>query len=165
MKIRLLILFLIVQVSAQVHAEEDVMIVDTKRMTMATALKVAQAAIDACTAMGIQIGVTVVDREGNVQVALRDTIAAPITIPISQKKAFTSANFNSSTTALADRADSPVGRQEMLLMSAGALPVEAGGSLLGAVGVSGAPSGETDEECAQAGVDAVIDELELSIDG
>ncbi|MBX2885509.1 MAG: heme-binding protein [Granulosicoccus sp.] len=165
MKARFLIILLFLQTAGQLHADEDVLVVDTKRMTLATALQVAQATIASCTAKGIQIGVTVVDREGNVQVALRDTIAAPITIPISRKKAFTSANFNSSTTALAERADTPVGRQEMLLMSAGALPIEVGGSLLGAVGVSGAPSGATDEECAQAGVDAVIDELELSIDG
>ncbi|MGB5405433.1 MAG: heme-binding protein, partial [Thiogranum sp.] len=30
-----------------------------------------------------------------------------------------------------------------------------------AVGVSGAPSGKTDEECAQAGIDEVIDDLEM----
>ncbi len=35
--------------------------------------------------------------------------------------------------------------------------------MLGGVGVSGAPAGETDEECAQAGVDAVIDDLEMSM--
>lgn len=165
MKIRILVIFLLAQVTAHIHADDEVMTVDTKRMTLATAITVAEAAIESCTAMGIQIGVTVVDREGNVQVSLRDTIAAPITVPISQKKAFTSANFNSSTAELAERADSPVGRQSMLLMATGALPIEVGGSLLGAVGVSGAPSGETDEECAQAGVDAVLDDLEMSIDG
>jgi uncharacterized protein GlcG (DUF336 family) len=31
------------------------------------------------------------------------------------------------------------------------------------VGVSGAPSGETDEECAQAGLDAVMDDLEMAM--
>lgn len=46
-------------------------------------------------------------------------------------------------------------------MSAGGVPIQAGGQLLGGVGVSGAPAGETDEERAQAGVDAVIDDLEM----
>jgi uncharacterized protein GlcG (DUF336 family) len=35
--------------------------------------------------------------------------------------------------------------------------------LLGAVGVSGAPSGETDEACAQAGIDRVQDDLEMAM--
>ena len=48
-------------------------------------------------------------------------------------------------------------------MAAGGLPIEVGGSLIGGVGVSGAPSGEVDEECAQAGVDAVLDDLEMSL--
>ena len=47
-------------------------------------------------------------------------------------------------------------------MSAGGLPIQVGGSLLGGVGVSGAPSGETDEMCAQAGINAVQDDLEMA---
>ena len=145
-----------------VFAAEEPGLVSTKRLTMQTALMIAQAAIAECTKQGIQIGVTVVDREGNVQVTLRDTIAAHITVPISKGKAFTAANFNSPTSALSDRANSPVGRAPGILMSAGGLPIQVGGSLVGAVGVSGAPSGITDEACAQAGIDAVLDDLEMS---
>jgi len=145
------------------QAEEEPSLVSTKRMTLATALMVAHAAIDECTKQGIQIGVTVVDREGIAQVTLRDTIAAQITLPISLRKAYTAANFNSATSALGDRANSPVGRAPMILMSAGGLPIQVGGSLIGAVGVSGAPSGVTDEQCAQAGIDAVLDDLEMSL--
>jgi len=43
----------------------------------------------------------------------------------------------------------------------GGLAVEAGGSLLGAVGVSGAPGGDADEACAKAGIDAVRDKLDF----
>ena len=137
--------------------------VSTKRLTLNTALMIAQAAISKCTAQGIQIGVTVVDREGIVQVTLRDTIAAQITVAISKGKAYTAANFNSATSAMSDRANTPVGRADGILMSAGGLPIQVGGSLVGAVGVSGAPSGITDEECAQAGIDAVLDDLEMSL--
>lgn len=143
--------------------EEEISLVSTKRMTMTTAIMVAQGAIDACTKQGIQIGVTVVDREGIVQVALRDTIAAQITLPISKGKAYTAANFNSATSALGDRANTPIGRAPGIIMAAGGLPIQVGGSLIGAVGVSGAPSGVTDEECAQAGIDAVLDDLEMSL--
>ena len=43
----------------------------------------------------------------------------------------------------------------------GGVMVEAGGSLLGAIGVSGAPGGETDEACAKAGIAAVHDKLDF----
>ena len=156
-------LLFILFVSTTVVAEEEPSLVSTKRMTMPTALTIAQAAIAECTKLGIQIGVTVVDREGIVQVILRDTIAAQITVPISKGKAYTAANFNSATSALTDRANTPIGRAPGILMATGGLPIEVGGSLVGAVGVSGAPSGETDEQCAQAGIDAVLDELEMSL--
>jgi uncharacterized protein GlcG (DUF336 family) len=142
---------------------EDAPTVSVKRLTLATATQVAQAAVEACRKQGIQIGVTVVDRDGVTQVTLRDTIAAPITVPISREKAYTAVNFNAPTSQLTGRADTPVGRRDGFIMSPGGLPIQAGGQLLGGVGVSGAPAGETDEECAQAGVDAVIDDLEMSL--
>ena len=145
------------------QAEEASPTVNLKRLSLETANKVAMGAIEACRQEGIQIGVTVVDRDGIVQAVMRDTIAAQITVPISRMKAFTAVNFNAATSALASRADSPIGRIDGLVMSAGGLPIQAGGQLLGGVGVSGAPAGETDEKCAQAGVDQVIDDLEMAM--
>jgi uncharacterized protein GlcG (DUF336 family) len=139
------------------------MTVEVKRLSMDTALKIAEATVAACREKGIQIGVTVVDRDGVVQAQLRDTIAAPITVPISFKKAYTAVNFNADTSAMTERADTPVGRQDFLVMSAGGVTVSVGGSLLGGVGVSGAPGGETDEECAKAGVEAVQMDLEMAM--
>lgn len=143
--------------------EEAAPTVTLKRLSLDTAVAIAKGAVDACSKQGIQIGVTVVDRDGSVQAVLRDTIAAPITVSISGQKAFTAANFNAPTSQLGNRADTPIGRIDGLVMSAGGVPVQAGGQLLGAVGVSGAPSGKTDEECAQAGIDAVIDDLEMAM--
>jgi len=144
-------------------AADEPMMVSVKRMSLETAQRIAQATVDACREKGIQIGVTVVDRDGVVQTQLRDTIAAPITVPISYKKAYTAVNFNSATSALEPRADTAVGRQDFLVMSAGGATVEVGGSLIGGVGVSGAPSGETDEECAKAGVEAVQLDLDMAM--
>lgn len=143
---------------------EGPMVVPLQRLSMDAAVEVAQGAIEACRAKGIQIAVTVVDREGTVQVTLRDTIAAPITVPISRMKAFTAVNFNASTSAMSDRADTPIGRVEGLVMSAGGVPVQVGGSsLVAGVGVSGAPSGETDEECALAGIAKIQDDLDMAM--
>ena len=156
-------IFVTLFLSSSVFADEEAGMVSTKRLTLPTALMIAQGAIKECTKLGIQIGVTVVDREGIVQVALRDTIAAQITIPISKGKAYTAANFNSATSAMSDRAGTPIGRVPGIIMSAGGLPIQIGGALVGAVGVSGAPSGETDEQCAKAGIDTVLDDLEMSL--
>jgi uncharacterized protein GlcG (DUF336 family) len=144
-------------------AADEVAMVSVKRLSLDTATKVAQATLNACREKGIQIGVTVVDRDGTVQVTLRDTIAAPITVPISKMKASTAVNFNAATSALVSRADTPIGRIDGLVMSAGGVPIEVGGALVAGVGVSGAPDGATDEECAQAGVEAVIDDLEMAL--
>lgn len=144
------------------HAEDNPM-VSIKRMSMDTAVTIAQGTIAACRGKGIQIGVSVVDRDGVVQVQLRDTIAAPITVSISRQKAYTAVNFNAATSALDSRANTPIGRLDGLVMSAGGIPIQVGGSLVGGVGVSGAPSGKTDEECAQAGIDKIIDDLEMAM--
>jgi uncharacterized protein GlcG (DUF336 family) len=143
-------------------AEEAPMVVQLKRLSLDAAVQVAEGAIEACREKGIQIAVTVVDREGNVQVTLRDTIAAPITARISEMKAYTAANFNAATSAMSARAETPIGRVDGLVMSPGGLPILVGGAaLVAAVGVSGAPEGETDEACAQAGIAKIQDELDM----
>jgi uncharacterized protein GlcG (DUF336 family) len=141
---------------------EDPMMVSVKRLSLPTALTMAQAAVTACQKEGIQIGVTVVDRNGIPQVVLRDTVAPPITLPISFGKAKAAVMFNAPTSELADRGNTPVGQADGMVMSAGAVPIQVGGHLLGGIGVSGAPSGETDEMCAKAGFEAVQDDLEMA---
>jgi uncharacterized protein GlcG (DUF336 family) len=42
------------------------------------------------------------------------------------------------------------------------VPIRAAGSLVGAVGVSGAPGGDKDEACALTGVEAVQERLEFA---
>lgn len=137
------------------------LLVPQKRMSMETALRVAQATVEACRKEGVQIAATVVDRAGQPQVVLRDVLAPELTLTISKQKAYTAVAFNAATSQLQDRANTAVGRVDGLVMSAGGLPILAGGELVGAVGVSGAPSGETDEKCAAAGVAAVQDDLDL----
>ena len=149
--------------SFSVSADEDNPSVSVKRLTMDAALKVAQGAIEACREKGVQAGATVVDRNGIIQAALRDTLAPQITLPISKGKALAAVNFGVATAQLVDRANTPIGRVPGLVMSTGGLVIEAGGVMYGAVGVSGAPSGKTDEECAKAGIDAILEDLEMAM--
>lgn len=157
-----LLAFILVLLPAFVSAEEA-MTVSIKRMKMETALRIAQAAIAQCRKEGVQIAVTVVDRAGQVQVVLRDVLAMDITVPISKQKAHTAMAFNSATSALEGRFKQPymVPKLDGLMVSAGGVPVNIGGTILGGIGVSGAPSGLTDEKCAKAGLNAVREDLEM----
>lgn len=145
-------------------AEEQPVLINIKRMSMETALRIAQGAIKECRKQGVQIAVSVVDRGGHNQAVLRDVLAPDVTLKISHQKAYTAMAFNSATSALEGRFKSPfsVGKVQGLVMSAGGVPIQAAGSIIGGVGVSGAPSGETDEKCARAGIEAVIGDLEMA---
>jgi len=145
-------------------AEEQPITVNIKRMSLDTALTAAQASIAQCRKEGVQITVTIIDRGGHPQVVLRDVLAMDVSIPISRDKAYTAMSFNSPTARLESRFKGSYGvpKTKGLLLARGGLPISAGGNIFGAIGVSGAPSGETDEKCAQAGIDAIMDDLEMA---
>lgn len=150
-----------VPVFAQDKDEDKIAVFATQRLALDTAIIIAQAALESCRKKGIQVGVTIVTRDGNPQVILRDTFASPITETISRGKAYTAVMFNASTAELDSRSNTPVGRVPGLVMSQGGMTITAGGELVGGIGVSGAPSGQTDEDCAQDGLDLVQDELDF----
>ena len=135
-----------------------------KRLSMESALTIARATIAECRKQRVQVAVTVVDRGGHPQVVLRDVLAPDITLTISHQKAHTAMAFNSTTSSLEGRFTKPyaVAKVDGLVMSAGGVPIQAGGSIIGGVGVSGAPSGKTDEACAQAGIEAISADLEFT---
>lgn len=139
-------------------------IIKIPRLTLEASEKIAQATVAACRKEGIQIGVTVVDRSGDPMVFMRDTLAPRVTIEISKQKAFTAVNFNAPLSAMEDRFTKPfaVGKVDGLVFSAGGIPIEAAGNIVGAVGVSGAATGEQDEACAREGIKAVQMDLEMA---
>lgn len=134
------------------------------RLSLDTALKMAQATITACRRKGVNVAVTVVDRSGHVQVVLRDTLAMNLALRVSRDKAYTAMTFDAPTSRLADRfpGSYSVPKEPGIIISAGGLPITAAGSIIGGIGVSGSPSGATDEKCARAGLDAVRVDIEMS---
>lgn len=105
----------------------------------------------------------VLDRAGNVQAALRDALAARHTLEIAERKAGMAIMSGSDTGSFRDaRGDirPELNHMQGLIVMAGGLPVRAAGSLVGAVGVSGAPGGEKDAACAQAALSALEARLE-----
>ncbi len=150
--------------SLSVMAADIPVVVKIPRLTLEAAEKVAQATVAACRKEGIQIGVTVVDRSGDTMVFLRDTLAPKVTIEVSRQKAFTAVNFNAALSTMEDRFTKPfaVGKVDGLVFSAGGIPIEAVGNIVGAVGVSGAPTGAQDEACAREGLKAIQTDLEMA---
>jgi uncharacterized protein GlcG (DUF336 family) len=130
------------------------------------ALEIAQTSLKACQGEGYQVAVAVVDRAGVPQVMLRDRYAGPHTPDTAQRKAWTAVSFRADTLTLANntQADSAQSGARMItnaLMIGGGVPVQAAGMTVAGVGISGAPSGEADDRCARAGIDAVSGRLEL----
>jgi uncharacterized protein GlcG (DUF336 family) len=152
--------------AAPLAAQEDGALASFDAMTPATALTLAQAAFDACHDAGYQVAVAVVDRFGQTQVVLRDRFAGPHTVPTATEKAWTAVSFRASTLDLDARiaagALSP-GLRDIpgALILGGGLPATAAGSIVGGVGVSGAPDPAIDEDCARAGLDAITALLEF----
>ena len=137
-----------------------------KSLSPELALDLARASLGDCRSRGYQVAVAVVDRFGVTQVILRDRFAGAHTVATASGKAWTAATFRTSTTEL--NAVSQPGMMQAgirnlpgTVIIGGGLIVEAGGSLVGAVGVSGAPGGDADEACARAGIDAIRDKLEF----
>ena len=138
---------------------------EIRQLTPETALKAAQAALAKCRADGYQVSVAVVDRGGNTQVLLRDRYAGAHTVEVSANKAWSAVSFRMNTSDLEKSAragESVVGiRLPRVTPVGGGLMIESGGSLLGGIGVSGAPGGAADEVCAAAGIRAIADSLEF----
>jgi len=137
-----------------------------KLLTPETALKAAQAALARCRTNGFQVSVAVTDRVGVVQVLLRDRFAGPHTPDMATAKAYTAASFRTNTTELAEatqpgRTQSGIRNRPGVAAVGGGLMIEAGGSLVGAIGVSGAPGAREDDACAAAGIAAIHEDLEL----
>jgi uncharacterized protein GlcG (DUF336 family) len=140
-------------------------IITVRQISMELARDIAMKAIETCRASGYNISAVVLDRAGNIQAALRDTLAAPYTLEISERKAglailsgLPSGEFRDKRPDIRPELDQIRG----LIVMAGGLPIQAGGSQIGAIGVAGAPGSDKDAACAAQALQAVRDRLEFT---
>ena len=159
-----LIVFAFLAVALPARAQDA--LVSYKSLSPEVALDLARAALASCRARGFQVAVAVVDRFGVTQVALRDRFAGAHTVPTATAKAWTAVTFRTSTSELAGISQPGMPQAGLrtlpgVVILGGGMVVEAAGSLVGGVGVSGAPGGEADEACAKAGIEAVRDRIEF----
>ena len=140
--------------------------ISLKALTPETALKAAQAALAKCRADGFQVAVAVVDRSGLPQVMLRDRYAGAHTPETATNKAWTAVSFRTNTTELLKitqpgQPSSGIRNLPRVVAVGGGVMIEAAGSIVAGIGVSGAPGGDADDVCARAGIKAVADSLEF----
>ena len=162
--LRTVILTLLLSVSASAAAEDDAF-VEFKVLKPEVAYRMAEAALLACRENGYQVGVMVLDRFGLPQVFLRDRFAGLHVFETARRKAWTAISFRTNTTELAEITMAGAemsgirNLSEALPLGGGLMVLDGDGSLVAGIGVSGAPGGIHDDTCAQAGIDAIEDEI------
>jgi uncharacterized protein GlcG (DUF336 family) len=127
-------------------------------------------AVATCAQKGYAVTAVVVDLDGVRQAMLRGTGAPIHTLDNAFYKAYSAASLTlarkeDSTKAVADRMSKnppPTVPQTPLpnvTYAVGGVTIMAGGSAIGAIGVSGAPGGQFDEECARAALAKIQDRM------
>jgi uncharacterized protein GlcG (DUF336 family) len=123
-----------------------------------------------CAAKGYLVTAIVVDLDGVRQAVLRGDGAPIHSLDNAYYKAYTVASLGLSrkeetTKAIADRlaknppSNVPQTQLPNVTFAQGAVAITAAGHTIGAVGVSGAPGGHLDEECARAALAKIRDRI------
>jgi uncharacterized protein GlcG (DUF336 family) len=145
-------------------------LVTERTLSLDAALEAASAALARCRNDGTPVTVTVLDHAGRTKIVLRDDGAGHYSVEHSYRKAYTALSYRTSSAEYGKRAvANPTGVGALHLpniaTAGGGLPIRAGKSVVGAIGVSGspgaqgAPGGARDELCAQAGIDRIAQGL------
>jgi len=127
----------------------------------------ANAAQAACTELGYNISIHVVDIAGDTLVAYRGEDSGVHTFVNSYRKAYSAMTFRRPSAEFGDRwAQGDVGAQLQLMLpdmagQQGGLPIQVGDEVIGGIGASGAGMG-ADTTCVQAGIDAVAAQLQAA---
>lgn len=166
MKIALSIAALTVLLAAGTPGRAEEATVTYKSLAPDAALELAKAALSTCRAHGYQVAVVVLDRFGQQLVLLRDQYAGLPAPRIANDKAYTPLSFRANSGDFAKQVQagqlsSGLTKLPHVVTLPGGLVIEAGGTLLGAVGVAGASGDDKDEECAKAGLAAIRDKLDF----
>ena len=127
-----------------------------KNVSMALSMAVMQGALDQCTKDGYKVSVVIVDKGGNVAASVRGDGTGPHTMEFARMKAYTARTRNQTSLQtmklLEDPANAFIRQIPNVVGVGGGVPIKVGGETIGGVGVSGAPGGEKDEVCANAGL-------------
>ena len=111
----------------------------------------------ACVAKGYPVSVTVLDRDGVVIDQERADTATGATVAVSEEKAYAAIGFQVPTELMQQLASTQPGFTAIpgFVILPGGLPISGGGTMIAGIGVSGAPTGFIDRDCATAGIKAI----------
>lgn len=144
---------------------QDIDFISVKRMSMELARDIASNAVKDCRKKGYQVTAVVVDKGGNKIAILRDVLASRFTMQIAEEKAnavilggVSSAEFRQNRKDIL----AEMNQVEGIMVLGGGLPIRVAGTIVGAVGVSGALGADKDEDCARAGIKSVQDRLDFA---
>lgn len=142
----------------------------------ALAVKGAQAAVAACKAKGYNVTVTVMEPDLSTRAVVRGDGAPDMTVEIGRRKAYTvvktgmsSGDFGKTQPSAPAPATppppgppklpGPINGDASLITWAGGLPIKVGDKIVGAMSASGAPGGDKDEACVNAGLAKIAGKL------
>jgi uncharacterized protein GlcG (DUF336 family) len=135
-----------------------------KDLPLSVAVKLAQETVAACAAKTYAVSAVVVDRDGETIVEMRADEASPHTMENARRKAYTAMTFKQPTAEYAKKLLDPtsVAHQQVTLPNViaipGGQPIKVGNTVVGGVGASGSPG--VDDDCVNAGLEAVKDQLQ-----
>jgi uncharacterized protein GlcG (DUF336 family) len=132
-----------------------------KVMSLDMAQAIAQGALASCRTDGFHVSISVIDGSGVLKAFMRDDGAGLGSVEVSRRKAYTALIFRrtSAETAKVWASMSPVPIIEGTVALSGGVPIKAGIDVIGAIGISGAPDGDKEMACANAGISRVADKL------
>ena len=134
-------------------------LVTERSLSLSAAMELASAGLERCRADGYKVSITVLNRHARTAVVLSDDGVNPHTIENSMRKAYTAFTTRSPSGEMAKRPQPALAGfmlLEHITSIEGGLPIFAANKeLVGSVGISGAPGGEKDAACAQAGIDKI----------
>jgi len=134
----------------------------TKVLTMDVAQTIAEEAISTCRANGYKVSVLVVDAANMQKAFLRDDGAGNATVEVARMKANSVMAFGRPSGPppnLPAGAPVPPPVVPGTINAMGGVPIKVGDNVIGAVAVSGAPGGDKDAACANAGLAKVAEKL------
>ena len=145
-------------------------LVTTHKLSAALANQLVGDSVAACAQKGYQVVAVVVDLDGVRQAVLRGDGAPIHSMDNAYYKAYTIASLGLSrkeetTKQIADRmaknppSNVPQTQLPNVTYAQGAIAIIAGGNTIGGLGVSGAPGGQFDEECARAALGKIKDRM------
>jgi uncharacterized protein GlcG (DUF336 family) len=154
--------FAAVPLVLMVAAPASAQLLQRKDLSYPMALTIATGALEDCKQKGYAVSVVVVDRGGDILVALRADNAGPHTMENARRKAYTARTFKMTSEEFAKRMETEAVRRQQATLPGvigipGGIPLSVGDDVIGGVGLSGSPG--VDPVCVQAGIDKVKDQL------